>query len=195
MDKLLQRFKDITIQNFNRKDFKYHEWFVTDHLIIVERLAGELCDLYPEADRDLVIALVWFHDFGKPLDGSNERELTRSEGSTSMNEIGFSQEFIEKTLSYWELMEQKETIDISAQPIEVQIVSSADGGSHFIGKFYSSYFRDDPNEDLKSIVARIKKKIHKDWERKIVLPEMKKAFRSRYLRALEITGEYPDKFI
>ena len=77
----------------------------------------------------------------------------------------------------------------------VQIVSSADGASHFVGKFFSTYFRDDPIESIKETEEKIKNKIKQDWDRKIVLPEVKIAFKDRYFIALELVGEYPDKFI
>ena len=73
--------------------------------------------------------------------------------------------------------------------------STADGASHFVGKFFPSYFHDSSTEGFKEIEQRLREKITKDWERKIVLPEIKEAFRERYIRALEIIGEYPDKFI
>lgn len=195
MEALINELKRRVIENCDNNDFKYREWFINDHLLIVERIANELCDFYPMVDRNIVNVLVWFHDFGKPIDEKNEYIVTKNEGAEVLGEIGFSEEFIEKVLNLWMLMEKKEELDISKQPIEVQIVSSADGGSHFVGKFYSSYFRDDPKESLESIEGRIKKKIIKDWEKKIVLPELKKAFEQRFSRALEIVGTYPEKFI
>ena len=89
----------------------------------------------------------------------------------------------------------KNEIDLSKECIEVRIVSSADGASHFVGKFFSTYFHDEPDELIKNIEQRIKNKIRQDWGRKIVLPEVKQAFFDRYIMALEIVGEYPDKFI
>ena len=191
----LEAFKEIVIENCNREDFEYREWFLKDHLMIVERIAMELCDLYLEADRDLVFALVWFHDFGKPLDAKNEYATTVEDGIEALRSVGLNEEFIEKVLAAWTIMEKKKEIDIAKESIEVQIISSADGASHFVGKFYSSFFRDDPNETFSSVEKRIKEKIIKDWERKMVLLEVKKSFENRYLRALEIVGEYPDKFI
>jgi hypothetical protein len=191
----LESFKKIVIKNCENKNFRYHEWFVKDHLMIVERLAMELCDLYPDADRSLVFALVWLHDFGKPLDDRNEYEITKTKGVEALRSFGLDEGFVGRVLECWEKMEKKGEIDISQEAVEVQIISSADGASHFTGKFYSAYFRDDSDESLKSIEKRIWEKIIKDWERKIVLPEVKEAFRSRYLRAIEIVGEYPEKFI
>lgn len=191
----LNAFKQIVIENCSNKDFIFREFFVADHLVIAERIAMELCDIYKEADRDLVFALVWFHDFGKPIDIKNERVITREEGAKAMCRADLPVEFVDRVLKYWERMEMKNEIDISKECIEVQIVSSADGAAHLAGKFFSTYFGDFKEESLEETVARIKKKIKQDWERKIVLPEVKKAFEQRYLMALEITGEYPKKFI
>jgi HD superfamily phosphodiesterase len=191
----LNAFKHIVIDNCKNENFPYREWFVDDHLTIVERIAMELCDKHPEADKDAVFALVWFHDFGKSIDEENECETTKNRGVEAMRTVGLPEDFIQRVLKFWIRMEMKTEIDISNEDIEVQIVSTADGASHFVGKFYATYFTDDPKESIQSIVARIKDKISKDWERKIVLPEAKQAFQQRYEKTKEIIGEYPDKFL
>lgn len=194
MQNEITKFKEIVKTNFRQENFKYHEWMVEYHLDIVERVAMELCDIYNEADRDIVQALVWFHDFGKPIDEENERAVTRTEGPKVMLSCGFPQEFIDKVLEYWELMEKKNEIDIRTCPIEVQIISTADGCSHFTGVFYPSYFNEDGDTFIET-QKNLREKIKKDWERKIVIPEAKKAFEVYYKRALELLGEFPEKFI
>ncbi len=194
MEESLEKFRNIVIENFSRKEFKYHEWMVEYHLTIVERLAMELCDIYTDADRNIVQALVWFHDFGKPIDEENERAVTLSEGPKVMLACGFPQEFIDAVVERWKLMEQKNEIDIRTTPIETQIVSSADGASHFTGVFYASYFNED-GDDFITTQKELAEKITKDWERKIVLPEVKKAFESRYRQARELLGEFPHAFL
>ena len=194
MQESLLKFKNIVIENFSRKDFAYHEWMVDYHLKIVEKIAMELCDIYKDADRNIVQALVWFHDFGKPIDEENERTVTLAEGPKTMLECGFSQDFIDKVVECWQLMEKKNEIDIRTTPIETQIVSSADGASHFTGVFYPSYFNED-GDDFPTTQKHLKEKIEKDWNRKIVLPEVQEAFKERYLRAKEMLGEFPHRFI
>lgn len=194
MNEPIRRFRETVIENFSRKDFKYHEWMTEYHLVIVERIAMELCDFYPAADRNIVQALVWFHDFGKPLDTENERELTLTEGAKAMRDAGFSPEFIDGVIERWQLMEKKNDIDIRTTPIETQIVSSADGASHFTGVFYPSYFNED-GDNFSTTQQHLREKITKDWERKIVLPEARKAFEDRYNRAKELLGVFPDKFL
>lgn len=194
MQDQISKFKNVVIENFSRKDFKYHEWMVDYHLKIVERIALELCDIYTGADRDVVQALVWFHDFGKPLNEENERAVTLSEGPKVMLQCGFTQEFIDTVVEDWKLMEKKNEIDIRTTPIETQIVSSADGCSHFTGVFYPSYFNED-GDNFATTQKHLIEKIEKDWKRKIVLPEAQKAFEGRYLRAKEMLGEFPEKFL
>lgn len=54
------------------KKSKYVEdWFLPHHLKVVEKYANWLCDLKPDADRDVVALGVWFHDLGR-LRGHDE---------------------------------------------------------------------------------------------------------------------------
>lgn len=177
MNEKIEKFKQIVIQNFSREDFEWHEWMVDYHLKIVERIALELCDAYPKANRDLVKVLVWFHDFGKPLDEKRESEMTLSEGKKALLTCGFNDDFITEVIENWKLMERKNEIDLRTAPIEAQIISSADGCSHFVGIFYATYFGD--GDDFETTKAELKKKIEKDWSRKIVLPEAIEAFKKK----------------
>ena len=193
MQNQILKFKQLVIQNFSRPDFVYGEWIVPYHLEIVERLALELCELYPEANRDVVETLVWFHDFGKPIDEKNEKEVTLREGVLALVDCGFPQDFIDTVVMHWKLMEQKNEIDLHEAPIETQIISSADGASHFVGLFYPTYFGD--GHSIAVTQEKLKKKIGVDWNRKITLPEVKKAFEARYKIMKELYGEFPDTFI
>lgn len=193
MDEKLAAFKEIVIQNFSRPDFRWREWMVDYHLKIVERIAMELCDTYPDADRGVVLALVWFHDFGKPIDEKNERAITATEGVRALSECGFGQAFIDKVVAAWELLEKKNDMDLRTAPIETQIVSSADGMSHFAGVFHASYFGD--GDDFATTQKRLREKMERDWERKIVLPEARAACERRYVRARELLGEFPERFL
>jgi hypothetical protein len=79
-----------------------------------------------------------------------------------------------------EIMDQKMKIDISKTAIEIQIISSADGCSHFIGPFLNLWWYENPSKDYKELMEDNIYKINKDWNNKIVLPEARKAFQDRY---------------
>src|SRR5580704_15099956 len=75
-------------------NFFHHKWFVTWHLQVVERLALELTDHYPDADRDLVQVMAWLHDYAKIIDFDNERSRKRLDvGRDELIRLGFEPAF------------------------------------------------------------------------------------------------------
>jgi 23S rRNA maturation-related 3'-5' exoribonuclease YhaM len=65
MQNLLQNLKSHIIQLCENPEFIHHKWYVKYHLNYVEQISFELCEIYPDADKDTVFALVWMHDYGK----------------------------------------------------------------------------------------------------------------------------------
>jgi hypothetical protein len=53
MKALIDTVKTRVCEAAQNPAFRHHLWYVHYHLEIVERLAMELCDLYPSADRNL----------------------------------------------------------------------------------------------------------------------------------------------
>lgn len=172
--------------------FIHHCWYTQWHLQIVVKIASELAQHYPEADKSVVEAAAWLHDIGKALgdNGGNAKEARRI-----LEENSFSQAFIEEVVYVIERMDMHSDIDISKETIEVQIVSSADGCSHLVGPFMPIFvyeFHDRPFFDLMRGNAN---KARLDWHRKITLPEAQKAFRKYYEVTLVQAGELPKKYI
>jgi hypothetical protein len=182
-------------------DFVHHKWFVKWHLEIVEKIAAELCEHYhPEANRELVEVMVWLHDYGNILDIDNRHEKTLSEGPKVLAQFGFPAEFTQKAIEYIGIVDKKLELDLRKAPIEVQIVSSADGCSHLAGPFLKIFWNEATDKTFagktfEELMAGDRRKLEKDWNRKIVLPEARQAFEQRYKFLLEQSGELPAKFL
>ena len=141
------------------------------------------------------MVLVWLHDFGKTLDYDNQYETTLTAGRSKLNELGFDDAFIETVVGYASLIDQKHLIDLHEAPIEVQIVSSADAASHHVGPFFHLYWWENSNMTPEDLMASNRAKTMKDWERKMVLPEVRNAFEARHKAVLEHSGEFPAHFL
>lgn len=191
MEDKINELKSRIIELSSLENFIHHKWFVKWHLEIVEKISLELCEIYKDADKDLVLSLVWMHDYEKITrinpDSKSEREF--------MKEIEFDQEVIDKVVEYVEIFERVKEMKVEQVPIEVKIVSSADAASHFVGPFYPVYWYENTNKSIEELLSDNNKKVIKDWEKKILLPEVKISFQERYNHLLEIIGNLPEKYI
>jgi hypothetical protein len=176
-------------------NFRHHEWYVRYHLEIVERIAGELTHNYPEADPTLVRVLVWLHDYGKTLDPANEHGATLSAGRVVLLATGFDAAFADRAVGYAELLDRKLDLDLATAPIEVRIVSTADGCAHLVGPFFHLWWQEHADRPFEQLMADNRRKLHQDWTRKIVLPEARAAFEPRYRVLREQFGELPERFL
>jgi hypothetical protein len=196
MQELVEKFRKHVIDlSNNTKEFVHHEWFVKYHLNLIEEIALELCDMHREADRNIVRTLVWIHDYAKILDKEKEHDAVMfQKGKEKLLEFGFENGFADKVIEYLAIFERKMEVDLHEAPIEVRIASSADGAAHLIGPFWSIYFKENSDKSIEELMESNRKKLKKDWERKIVLPEVKKAFEARYKMVNEQAGDFPKKY-
>lgn len=193
MEAALARFREMAITAARNPAFIHHRWYVDHHLLIVERIAGELCEHYPQADATLVNVLVWLHDYGKAIDRVNERVATITRGRAALLAAGFPAEFAHQALWCYERHETHDTL--ADAPIEVQIASSADGAAHLVGPFYALWWYENPQRPIATLLSDNRRKALLDWNRKIVLPEVRAAFADRHRHLLEQCGDLPEKFL
>lgn len=194
MDEPISQLRSLVTEASSDPSFRHHPWYTEYHLNIVETIALELCEFYPAADRDVVRALAWIHDYGKTIAFVKQNELTLIEGRKLLNQIGFPAEFTDKVIKYAEILDKPHKIDLSKAPIEVQIVSSADGCAHLVGPFYYLWWWENSEKPFTDLMADNRRKLSLDWQKKIVLPEARAAFNGRYMMLLEQTGDIPKSF-
>jgi hypothetical protein len=173
--------------------FRHYQWFVKYHLEIVEQIAHELCEQYPDADRLFVDALLWLHDYEKIIDFDNQYNTDLSATRAIMEDVGYSAEVIEEMVQSINRYNSKE--DLVLAKIEIQIVASSDAASHFVGPFITLWWYENPSKSIAELQADNVKKLTVDWEKKVTLPEIKQSFGERYQYALEIAGVLPSSFL
>lgn len=177
------------VSNLARNErFIHHKWFLKYHLELVEKISLELHERYDEANLDLLLGLIWIHDYGKVLGIKDEEEVIEK-SRIFMQEIGFVEEYINKVMNLFEIFESKMTMDLSEAPIEVRIVSTADAVSHMYGPFYQMYCYENPEMSVEELMESNIRKLEKDWDRKIVIPEVKEMLQERYEFLRESFGD------
>jgi hypothetical protein len=200
MQEKIEAFKQHVIIESANPDFLHHKWFVKWHLEVVQKIACELCDRHPEADRDMVELMVWLHDYGKILDFDNEYAKTLVAGPEKLHELGLPPEFIETAVKFVDMTDKKLEIDLRQAPLEVKIISTADGCSHLAGPFLKIFWHEGTdktftNKTLEELMAENLRKAKVDWQYKIVLPEARAAFEERFKFICEQSGELPTNFL
>lgn len=201
MEEKIQAFRDHVSEISANPEFLHHKWFVEWHLKVVERIALELCEQYPQVDRDLMSVMAWLHDYGKILSKEGEYERYRlDQGRDKLIELGFDEEFANTASEYVGWADKKLEVDLREAPIEVQIIASADGASHLAGPFLNIFWHYDTDKSFEGktfqeMMELNRAKIEKDWKRKIVLPEARAAFEKYYQVAMVQAGQLPDKFL
>lgn len=191
----IEKFRSHVIEESNNPEFKHHLWYVKYHLDIVEKISLELCKKHKNADKDLVLTLVWLHDYEKIIYGTKNDKKYFEEVKELLSEFEFSEELITKAILYTKIIDKSKEMDLHNSPIEVKIVSSADGAAHMIGPFFQIYSYENPDKSIEEIMQSNIAKHEKDWNRKIVLPEVKKIFAERHNLLLEQFGKIPSKFL
>jgi hypothetical protein len=175
---MIDRVRDKITEMAQDSAFQHHKWYVKHHLLIVEQISLALCDIYPNADRAIVLLLVWMHDYGK-ITRQSTPEATVN-GARFLVDHGVSPELAQTIIHSIEIIDRKDVNELMTATIEIQILSSADGAAHMVGPFFSIYWWENSDRSIAELQSSNRRKLQTDWERKIVLPEVKRAFASRY---------------
>lgn len=168
----LEALKQHVCELASQPPFIHAAWFIEHHLLIIEQLVNELCDRYPTASRNLCLAMVWIHDWGKILTnkGENEDQVTLQQIQEVLPRFNFTLVDIARLQQIYHEMEE---LKPQGQDflIETKIISTVDAISHYIGPFFPIYFQEYHHLSLQSLIEGNQKKIKRDLA-KILLPEV-----------------------
>jgi hypothetical protein len=190
MNEKLENLRESVSELAQDKDFIHHKWFFKYHLELVEQISLELSERY-DANMDLMLGLVWIHDYAKTI-GIKEDEEVIVKSKNFLLEQGFDNEYVDTLIHMLELFERKDPEEFEEAPIEVKIVSTADAVSHMYGPFYQIYCYENPEMSVEELMESNIRKLEKDWNRKIVLPEVKKELQVQYDFLRQSFGEIPE---
>jgi putative nucleotidyltransferase with HDIG domain len=155
------------------------DWFLSQHLMEVERFANLLCDKYPDADRDVVGLGVWYHDIGR-LRGQDEGHdvYGADEAKKVLGKEGFAPDKIERV---YEVCRSHRCKDIKPESLEAKILATADAMSHFTHSFYFRLFQFYKDElAFEEIKDKVLQKLERDFNDKIAFDEGREEVRTQY---------------
>jgi HD superfamily phosphodiesterase len=157
------------------------KWFLDEHLLIVERIARDLCQKHPEADEKAVLLGVWFHDIGR-LRGIDEgHDLYGAQEAKKILAKGrLPPVFINKV---YEVCLNHRAEANKPKSLEAKILATADASSHFIANIYPQVFEYYKNKVGETKARKIvKDKIERDYNDKIFFEEERKNIHEIYLK-------------
>lgn len=193
MNENIAKVKELVRAKASNPEFIHYKWFAKWHLEVVESIAEGFLKHYLDADKDVVRVMVWMRDYGKIIDFDSQYAHEHVDnGRAELVGLGFSEEFAGRVAEGIKILDAK--VDLDKAPIEVQIVSSADGCSHITGPFLGLYWWENPQKSHEEIMAGNLRKITGDWDKKVVLPEARRAFQHHYDVSREQSGELSESF-
>lgn len=175
--KIVKTIREQVIEEFRSLPGK--SWVVNRHLLVVEKFANQLCDLYKKANREVVLLGVWLHDVGRARKSSIDHDLY---GAEEARRILKKYNLPEKKIKLVaEVCRAHRCKDIKPKNLEAKILATADAMSHLVDAFYILLiFRRHWGDDFEKNRKRAFEKLERDFNDKILLPKVKKRARPLY---------------
>ncbi|MBU0974710.1 HD domain-containing protein [Patescibacteria group bacterium] len=174
------------IKNNLENDIKFSKhcdsWFYKEHVLVVERLALELCDFYPKANRDAVILSVWFHDIGRAHGYDKGHDVYGADyARKTLTENRFDKDFVDLIVEACKTHSCKE--NGKSNSLEGKILATADALSHYHNGFYLRvlYSWSKGNKgDYQKLKTELFKKMKRDLNEKIFFDEVREKIKPMY---------------
>jgi putative nucleotidyltransferase with HDIG domain len=158
------------------------DYFYQDHMLVVEKLAMELCNSHSQAKREAVLLMVWFHDIGRAHNHNENHDVYGAQyASRVLKQHNFTQDFIQLVTAGC----KTHSCSQQGKPrsIEGKILATADALSHFHQGFYLkllSYLSRNRDESSDQLKTQLFAKIERDFQDKIFFQKAREKIRPIY---------------
>lgn len=169
---MIDRVREIVKAECKTRDWKYHIVLVVKYARL---LAEEL-----NADVELAEMGALLHDIGRLKFGGKDHERTGiPEAEKILKELNCPQEVVDEIKHCVE--SHRGSKDISPRTTIAKIVANADAMAHFdVLPVLLQYALEKYNNDLEKAIEWTDRKIERDWNKKLTLPEAKDMMREKY---------------
>jgi|WetSurMetagenome_2_1015567.scaffolds.fasta_scaffold233557_2 putative nucleotidyltransferase with HDIG domain len=177
MDKRLKKLYKIVENSFEERDYRYH-------ILPVVGYAKKLARIY-KAKKDVVEIAALLHDIGRiNLKDDEQHHIVGGPVSEKiLKDLGYSREIIEEVKHA--VISHRAKKGISPKTMTAKIVANADAMSHFdmLPVFY--VWLGGEKKKITEITEWIERKLERDWNKKLTLPEAREVVREKY-KAIKI---------
>ncbi len=173
---IAQRIRERLRPAFDAYDPDYWPY----HIAIVHRYAMLLVDKLG-AEKEVVELAVFLHDYGRVRfpERGEEHHLTGAElAEELLSELGASRELISHVQAC--IRTHRGANDLRPESLEAEILANADALAHFDALPYFFRIRFSKGEGLHEAAAWIRRKLERNWTKKLSLPEAKELARPKY---------------
>lgn len=164
---MLEKIKEQVRKECSDSSFKHHTWYWDFHILPVLDVALKLAEKYP-VDKEVIELSVYLHDIGK-IRGLDDHATTGAKIAAELLKDHPKKDLIVECVA-------KHNGPSEDDRIEIKLIAAADAIGHLLSPFNEIYFWENPDKDIRDIMAGNLKKAEKDWER-ILLPEGKEMAR------------------
>lgn len=174
-EKILKLIKE----KYDEEDFKHHiSAVVKNAMLLAERL---------KADKDVIEMAAYLHDIARSLNREDVKEFVKEnnhhiEGAEQskkfLKELGYDDEFIEKVAHC--VLAHRGRAKPNPETLEAKIVACADAMAHFdtFLDLFVTFL--ETTDSFKDAVIGIEKKMERNWDIKLTLPEAKEIVKDKY---------------
>jgi uncharacterized protein len=173
---VIKEIIELSKNSYSEKDFHYHILpVVKNALMLAEKL---------NADKEVVEVAAYLHDIGR---ASKRDEFVKENehhtiGAKKTREIlagfGCDEEFIKKVEHC--VLTHRGRKGPDPETIEAEIIANADAMAHYDTFLDLFAFFLESGESFEDSIKNIDKKMKRNWEKKLTLPEAKEMVKEKY---------------